>query len=187
MLCQVCKKNDAVVTYTEIINGIKNEKHICKECAEKYTGFGGTPFIIGDGSLISSLLASVLAHSGNNVSDAKAEKVNIACSSCGMTYNDFLKYSKFGCVDCFKTFSPILESYLKKIQGSCEHTGKAPYKTKETVVLKKPETAPVPTPVKELSRIELLKQQLRKAITEEAYEEAAKLRDQIKVIKEEDN
>lgn len=191
MLCQVCQKNDAVVTYTEIVNGVKNEKHICQECANKYTGFGGAPFIIGNSNLLSSLLASVLGHSGNNMSDSGMKKSNIVCPSCGMTYNEFLKYSKYGCVDCFKTFSPILESYLKKIQGSCEHTGKVPYKMKETVVLPGIEAAPkttsetVPTESKELPKIELLRQQLQQAIADEAYEEAAKLRDQIKVLKEE--
>lgn len=191
MLCQVCQKNDAVVTYTEIVNGVKNEKHICQECANKYTGFGGAPFIIGNSNLLSSLLASVLGHSGNNMSDSGMKKSNIICPSCGMTYNEFLKYSKYGCVDCFKTFSPILESYLKKIQGSCEHTGKVPYKMKETVVLPGIEATPkttsetVPMENKELPKIELLKQQLQQAIADEAYEEAAKLRDQIKVLKEE--
>jgi len=195
MLCQVCQKNDAVVTYTEIVNGVKNEKHICQECANKYTGFGGAPFIIGNSNLLSSLLASVLGHSVNNMSDSGMKKTNIVCPSCGMTYNEFLKYSKYGCVDCFKTFSPILESYLKKIQGSCEHTGKVPYRLKETVVLPGIETAPETTPEttsgaasmggKGLSRIQLLKQQLQQAIADEAYEEAARLRDQIKVLKEE--
>lgn len=185
MLCQVCKKNDAVVTYTEIVNGVKNEKHICQECANKYTSFGGAPFIIGNNDLLSSLLASVLGYGGNNVSDSGIKKTNVACPSCGMTYNEFLKYSKYGCVDCFKTFSPILESYLKKIQGSCEHTGKVPYKTKETVVLPKNESVPEAVADKGIPRIELLRQQLQQAIADEAYEEAARLRDQIKVLKEE--
>lgn len=191
MLCQVCQKNDAVVTYTEIVNGVKNEKHICQECANKYTGFGGAPFIIGNSNLLSTLLASVLGHSENNMSDSSMKKTNIICPNCGMTYNEFLKYSKYGCVDCFKTFSPVLESYLKKIQGSCEHTGKVPYKMKETVVLpgieaiSKPTSKTAPMGDKGLPRLERLKQQLQQAIADEAYEEAAKLRDQIKVLKEE--
>jgi len=191
MLCQVCKKNDAVVTYTEIVNGVKNEKHICQECANKYSGFGGAPFIIGNSNLLSSLIESVLGYNGNNMSDSDTKKTNIVCPSCGMTYNEFLKYSKYGCIDCFKTFSPGLESYLKKIQGSCEHTGKVPYQMKETVVLPTTET-PSDTiseskQMKEpgLPRIELLKQQLLQAISDEAYEEAARLRDQIKELKEE--
>ena len=50
-----------------------------------------------------------------------------------MTYNEFLKYGTFGCPDCYKTFNFVLDGYLKKIQGNCEHTGKEPLYGGETV------------------------------------------------------
>ncbi len=35
MLCDKCKKNEANVHCTTIINGVKEEKHLCSKCAEK--------------------------------------------------------------------------------------------------------------------------------------------------------
>ena len=39
MLCDRCKKRDAKILYTEIINGLKKEQHLCEECATDYTSF----------------------------------------------------------------------------------------------------------------------------------------------------
>ena len=33
MLCDKCKKNEAKIYYTEIINGEKKEQHLCEDCA----------------------------------------------------------------------------------------------------------------------------------------------------------
>ena len=35
MLCEMCKKNPATVHYTKVVNGLKEEKHLCEECAAK--------------------------------------------------------------------------------------------------------------------------------------------------------
>ena len=35
MKCQKCKTNDACVFYTQNINGIKKEAHLCNECAKQ--------------------------------------------------------------------------------------------------------------------------------------------------------
>ena len=33
MLCEKCEKNQATFHYTEVVNGVKNEHHLCSECA----------------------------------------------------------------------------------------------------------------------------------------------------------
>ena len=35
MYCEVCKKNPATIHYTKVVNGLKEEKHLCEECAAK--------------------------------------------------------------------------------------------------------------------------------------------------------
>ncbi len=35
MLCNECEKNNAIVHLTKIVNGVKTEMHLCKECAKK--------------------------------------------------------------------------------------------------------------------------------------------------------
>ena len=35
MLCENCKKREANVKYSENINGIKKELHLCEQCSKK--------------------------------------------------------------------------------------------------------------------------------------------------------
>lgn len=131
MLCSMCHKNEAVICYTEIVNGVKKEQYLCPECAAKYTAFDADAPGLTPGSLLAGLLTSVLGQAGVTRED-DSKKTNLVCKNCGMTYNEFLKYSKFGCSECVHTFGFLLDDYLKKIQGSCEHCGKV-YPGKETV------------------------------------------------------
>ena len=36
MICDECKKNDATVHLTNIVNGKKTERHLCADCAAKH-------------------------------------------------------------------------------------------------------------------------------------------------------
>ena len=84
-----------------------------------------------------------------------------------MTYDDFRKVGRLGCADCYPTFKRSLGSLLKRIHGSPIHVGKSP------VRLIKPS---------KIAKTELLdlKKKLERAIEHEEFEEAARLRDQIR-------
>lgn len=194
MLCSMCHKNEAVICYTEIINGVKKEQYLCPECAAKYTSFDSDTLGMAPGNLLASLLTSVLGQTGIAAED-DAKKTNLVCPKCGMTYNEFLKYSKFGCPECVHTFGFLLDDYFKKIQGSCEHCGKV-YHGGETVFIPDitavagdgstsaaPEMAPaVQVNDKDSKEVASLKKALDKAIRDEEYEEAARLRDEIRAL-----
>ena len=60
MLCDECHENEAVVFYTEIINGEKKELHLCEACAAKETGMDHSFVSLTDTSFLANLLASVL-------------------------------------------------------------------------------------------------------------------------------
>ena len=208
MLCSICHKNEAVICYTEVVNGMRKEQYLCPECAAKYTAFDGDAPGMTPGSLLAGLLTSVLGQAGIARED-DSKKTNLACKNCGMTYNEFLKYSKFGCSECVHTFGFLLDDYLKKIQGSSEHCGKV-YPGRETVFV--PEVSFVgkapsvseknkadiagagerqstamdaPNPASAVGAgdsgaVTALKRQLAAAIKAEEYEEAARIRDAIK-------
>ena len=197
MLCSMCHKNEAVICYTEIVNGVRKEQYLCPECAAKLTSFGSDVSGLTPGNLLAGLLTSVLGQTGI-AADEDAKKTNLVCPKCGMTYNEFLKYSKFGCPECVHTFGFLLDDYLKKIQGSCEHCGKR-YDGQETVFVpdlaavtgqKAADTADKMTntpPAAVITEtdgeaVALLKTRLAKAIREEEYEEAARLRDEIRAL-----
>ena len=158
MLCDVCKKNPATVHLTEIIDDQMNELHLCEDCARHKSAAMEQQFGLSD------LLAG-MADSDKQGNESETLK-NLKCPNCGLTYADFKKIGRLGCSACYNTFSRYLGPLLKRIHGSTQHTGKSPLKV--TKALKR-----------EIG-VQVLRNQLQKAIQAEAFEEAAKLRDQIK-------
>lgn len=178
MLCDRCQKRDAKILYTEIISGIKKEQHLCEECAADYTSFQmKKPLLSSEltlGNLLSALLDSYYTAGGvNKTGDSKPD---IVCDNCGTSYEEFLHKGRFGCPDCYRSFHSELGKTLKGIQGSDVHKGKRPkgYESSTDRILKG------------FTEVEKLGLKLQEAIEKEEFEEAARLRDLIKQMKEEE-
>jgi protein arginine kinase activator len=123
MLCEKCKIREANIQYTEVINGVKKEHHFCAQCA-KEMDFGVYAAIFDGEFPLGKLLSGLLG-----IEDAKQgpDKLHqIVCPSCGTSYDEFVKNSRFGCGDCYSVFGPLMEDSLKQLQGSLKHTGKTP-------------------------------------------------------------
>lgn len=161
MLCDVCGKNPATVHLTEIIDEQMNELHLCEDCARHKSAAMEQQFGLSD------LLAGMADF--EKPSSKEEETVTMKCHSCGLTYADFKKIGRLGCGECYNIFRRYLAPLLKRIHGSNQHIGKNPAKTKVITRL-----------YKKKAGLEELKNQLQKAIRQEAFEEAARLRDQIK-------
>ena len=169
MLCQDCRKREAQVHLTQIVNNEKVALSLCKECASArgfHSPLESHPFPLAE---ILAGLASGLAPS------AKGESLQpLVCPTCHLTFDEFTRLGRFGCGDCYRTFRPRLESIMRKIHGASLHRGKSP--EVETVL----DSGSLPIPVKEEERLET---ELRKAIEAEDFERAAELRDKLKSIK----
>ncbi|MCX5699392.1 MAG: UvrB/UvrC motif-containing protein [Candidatus Omnitrophica bacterium] len=161
MLCDVCNKNPATVHLTEIIDEQMNELHLCEDCARHKSAAMEQQFGLSD------LLAGMADF--EKPSSKEEEIVTIKCPSCGLTYANFKKIGRLGCGECYNVFRKYLAPLLKRIHGSNQHIGKNPAKTKAPTKL-----------YKKKAGLPELKDQLQKAIQQEAFEEAARLRDQIK-------
>ena len=180
MLCDVCQSNEAVITFTEISNGIKKEQHLCQKCAARMTGYANLDINLKVGNILSELISNMLGKVTDvpQMTDDDMQKTNFVCKTCHTTYNQFIKNGIFGCQDCYRTFGLISDPYIKKIQGSCEHKGSKP----------KYQTDMIDMPVfgfkktDELDEVHLLKKQLDQAVKDEMFEEAAKLRDKIREL-----
>ena len=166
MLCDVCGKNSATVHLTEIIDEQMNELHLCEDCARHKSAAMEQQFGLSD------LLAGMADFEKPNKNE---EAVTAKCPSCGLTYADFKKIGRLGCGECYNTFRQYLAPLLKRIHGANQHVGKTPLKAK---------AKPVGQILVSKKKIDLqeLKARLQKAIEKEAFEEAARLRDQIKEI-----
>jgi len=176
MLCDRCKERDAKILYTEIINGVKKEQHLCEECATEYTSFQMEKPLLNSDLTLGDLLSTIL--SGFTEDEKKRSHKPVTCSNCGTSYDEFLKIGRFGCYRCYESFDVDgqLGRTLNSIQGAKIHTGKRP----QGFVAVEAEKS------KRFSEIEKLTIKLQEAIEKEEFEEAARLRDLIKELKREE-
>lgn len=191
MLCDKCKKRDAKIYYTEIVNGEMKEQHLCEECAAECTRFHMNSTFMNKDVSVGDILSSILGNyrnasnsksNENGKEDTKTETTGkekskddiIRCENCGMTYEQFLQQGMFGCAKCYENFRKILSRSLKSLHGADTHVGKKP----------KGYVSSMNKIVNDLSEIDKKSLLLQEAIEKEEFEEAAKLRDEIRSLKE---
>ncbi len=158
MLCDECGKREATFHYTEIINGVTTELHLCELCAKK------RGFTLPAAFSLPDLLGGLVEP--EQISPLETELI---CKNCGFTYSNFKNIGLLGCSQCYSSFHKMLEPLLKKIHGTSKHVGKFPGRRKK----EKREKS---------SDVQLLREKLKDAVAREEFETAAKLRDKIKEI-----
>lgn len=168
MVCNLCGTQEATIHLTEIVNNQMIEIHLCEACAqEKGTDFK-THFQMGD-------LMSTLMSSPEKLAKGSGEKrLAGKCPECGLTYEEFGKTGRLGCAYCYEAFAKFLMPLIKRVQRSLQHIGKKP-------LLSSNMPAPSSSYVTDLK---LLQERLKKSIQLEAFEEAAKIRDEIRQLEE---
>lgn len=176
MLCQNCNKNEANVRYTQIINGEKQEIFLCEKCSREM-GIGNIDFNIpiSFSSFFGDLLEN---YSDTNFFPSIMKPEELKCNECGMTFSEFIDNGKFGCANCYNVFSNKIDPILKNIHLSNRYTGRKPILLSKNIEINKSESND-----NKNSEIEILKEKLNRAVKEENYEEAAKIRDKIKELK----
>lgn len=162
MLCDECKSRAATVHMTKIIQGKKEEVHLCEECAKAKEAFN-----FENSLSIHNFLAGLLDIHPEQAFQTKYSDV-YQCSTCGATYDKFKQLGRLGCSHCYEKYKERLTPLIRKVQGNLHHTGKVPKRTGGIIRLRR--------------EVNQLKQQLREAIQQQAFERAAELRDRIKEI-----
>lgn len=176
MLCERCKKNEATMVLTKIINNKKTVTNLCAECAREAGNTMQMP-LDGLGSIFSGLLGLETLWKGGPIQSIGTVK---KCPSCGMTKEDIMREGKLGCGDCYITFIDEIRPLLRKIHGNCLHHGSVP-NVDEPVKVRKEAKNESP----EKSPVEMLQDKMKEAIAKEDFETAAALRDQIKELQKE--
>ncbi len=177
MQCNICGKKKATVHLTEIVDEQMSEMHLCEECARQKSTQMEQQFGLAD------LLAG-LSEAGTKPSAKPEEKSTLQCASCGLNYEDFRKFGRLGCGDCYVSFKDHLAGLLRKIHGSNRHLGKTPFSGQA-------QGAPDGTDISATAgfsvseSIEDIKKQLQEAIQDEDFEKAAMLRDKIRTMERE--
>lgn len=180
MLCENCKKREANVRYSENINGIKKELHLCEECSQKLgitdeISFRMPTFDFSNffGSFFEDLSTPDFIPLLNEVKKLK-------CDSCGFTFNDIVNTGRYGCANCYDTFENRMEPILKKLQDANMHNEKLGTILNNNIKFEKNSEAQRKEKIG--NELEKLQENLKQAIKEERYEDAAKIRDEIKKI-----
>ena len=153
MICPRCKKREASVIVTQMINGQKKEYCICPHCAAEL-----------------GLIHGVMMNMSDFISDFVGKGVSagedITCPVCGTTLTEFTKNSMLGCGSCYEAMAPQLDAVMKKMHGNTTHSGKCPKSHRSAATLK--------------HKITQMKDEIAAAVQNEDYERAAFLRDEIK-------
>ena len=164
MKCEKCGKNTATTHIKSIVNGVAKEINLCSLCAAN-EGYGNVSNVG-----LAGMLASMFGESLQSVN----ENIGVKCSVCGATFSNIAKTGKVGCAECYNTFKNELLPYLKRVHGSTVHAGKVPNSA--------------PLIVKPIQKtVDDLRTQLNRLISEEKYEQAAVIRDEIKRMEENSN
>lgn len=163
MMCDECQERPATVMITRIVNGKKTEAHLCQECAQKHGDLG---FLSEPSFTFHNILAGLFEPEGMLAGSIQA-KSKVRCDNCGLSFADFRRLGHLGCSECYTQFEEQLDPLIKRIHGSGQHTGKMPIRGKAARLRYELEEA---------------RRQLREAISVEAYEKAAEMRDRIKEL-----
>lgn len=158
MKCQRCPKQ-ATYHITEVYGDDKfDELHVCEDCAKKYFN---EPQPTGKKSGPGKAAEAVAA------SDIGGKQ----CEACGLKFVEFRNSGRLGCPHDYDAFREELTPLLENIHGDTRHAGKTPRR--------------LPKAKSTQSELGLLRKKLAKAVAEEAYEDAARLRDRIKELEDE--
>ena len=181
MLCQNCGKNEVNFRYTQIVNGVKKEMTLCEDCARKLGLYNDMDFSMPIS--MSSFLGDMLGNYEEAFLPSFSSIATSKCNTCGTDYDEFIERGLLGCENCYDVFSNKIDSLLKNIHGSNRHVGRISKFIESNNNLNefnKAEKELKNNKKEKVSKIEELKEKLNKAIKEERYEDAAKLRDEIK-------
>jgi protein arginine kinase activator len=154
--CQSCEQT-ATVHLTEIVNGKKKEKHFCADCAEKQELLKQQEL-----NLTAILQTMITTHVGPQADELS----RLTCPTCGIKYMEFKAAGRCGCPNDYAVFREPLLPLLERIHRGVKHVGKIPPHALKAAALQ--------------TELRTLRQQLRTAVEQEAYEEAARLRDLIR-------
>jgi protein arginine kinase activator len=156
--CQKCALKPATFHITDVISEEQyEEQHLCEECYHKFYEPSVQPGVKGETGVVEE----------GDETGALGQRV---CPNCGIRFVEFRNSGRLGCPHDYQEFREELLPLLENIHGEVRHCGKIPRRQ----------------PQNKQAQNELLqlRKQLQQAVTREAYEEAAQLRDRIRQLEE---
>jgi protein arginine kinase activator len=181
MDCQRCGRQDALVHLTEIRDGEVFSIWLCPACAKDRQvirpplgesdealfdqGTAPDPATPGDADPLADFLGE------DDFQQRMVDPAGIrTCPACGFQLEDFFRQNRLGCPGCYRAFEPNLRPFLARHHGRAIHLGKVP-----------PASSQGYNPLADMTRARVA---LEKAVAAEDFEEAARLRDHLKMLQD---
>lgn len=209
ILCENCFEREASFHIQQTIQGNKQQLHLCQECARElgYSSGQGTSFLFnpqsGGGSglfNISNLWSQLFGVPPEELSqlfqfgqspgmtaggfqDAVSQTT---CENCGMSMKDFAATALLGCPQCYTSFKESMDSLLKRVQAGNRHMGRRLQGTEPVdMAFAEADGNEMATDANDWQQqLQALQEQQEAAVDKEDYEEAARIRDAIRALKQ---
>lgn len=165
MLCDSCGKRNAIIAYTKMKETGVEIVHLCSTCAEEKMRED-----LDFNNVVTEKVGNFIDELFKFIGKSDRDIEEKTCPNCNTSLKEIIEDKKVGCESCYDTFKDEIENLLINLQTPTVHKGKIPKSAGKKSVEKREE-------------VELLNK-LNVAIELEEYEEAAKLRDRIKALKE---
>ncbi len=162
MMCDECGIRPATIRITTIVNGEKRDRNLCSECLASSQRFKR------DFSNLAGHLNGLLDALKSGASKTEEPIPDIECSRCGTTFEKYRKSGLVGCAQCYSDFREPLQAMMSRVHGHTQHVGRVPGGVDHKLSMK--------------LKLDKLRQELTQAISQEEYETAAGLRDQIRAL-----
>jgi len=162
MLCQHCHQRDAIMQLLISENGQTRKVYLCETCAKKTQEVS----FVFHPAIVPEFLQALFGFNATT----KDQPSEMTCPKCGISFSRITQVGKLGCSTCYEIFETQLEPLLRRVHGGGQNVGKIP--ARRGAVIR--------------SRVEQrkLKETLQTLIQQEAFEEAAVVRDQIREIEQ---
>lgn len=172
-ICDLCKKNAATVHVTEVMEadastpgvtqGDVHERDLCEACSQTLD----LPHVPAMTKSVADIWKLLQFQYSAQQSRKKGGPV---CPQCGMSLEEFRKKGRLGCPKDYEVFQDHILELLERVHGARAHVGRIPGTTEEAL--------------QRMQRSTELRQRLEVAIREEAYEDAARLRDELRSLEQ---
>ena len=167
MTCDLCDEK-ASVFLTQIVDGQMQKVNLCEQCAKAKGVTDPTGFALADLLLGLGIEENPMTDSSSTSDETHTPSLGAdltTCQTCGFTHAQFKKAGRLGCPKCYEIFGDGLQSLLKAMHKGTRHIGKVPERHQAML--------------EHHHQLDDLKTQLDQAINQEAFEDAARLRDEI--------
>ncbi|MEG1071780.1 MAG: UvrB/UvrC motif-containing protein [Akkermansia sp.] len=178
--CEICS-SPSTVFLTQIVDGKTTEISLCTKCAKERGLLDPEAFDLAE-KLFSSThgkskksekLTPPDTSSIMDILHSSSSHLPLTqCPTCGFTLDDYRKIGRLGCSHCYDVFMEEILPSLSEIQSGTTHSGKEPEQAEQ-----------IAQEAQAQQTLGQLEADIKRAIAQENYEEAARIRDAITALR----